>query len=133
MQDGVTNDLEESDSNGNVGLAFNQGFFFRSDVAENEDTAEIMSYLVHSHKILVQAYLVDDFDGENDLGVEIIPGPEKGVAFIRIDRNMWDFIEDVAGCEHEEFLFKGMVLGELLVGTAHRMIVDQTGHLPPFI
>ena len=116
----------------NVGLAFGQGFFSRSEVGVNEDTTEIMSYLMPQSKILVQAFLVDDFHGADDLGVEIIPSPQKGIAFIRIDRHLWEFISDVAHCEHEAALFQGLVLGELLVGTAHRIFHDQTGQLPGF-
>lgn len=133
MEHNLTNDLEEDDDGGNIGLAFGQGFFYRSAIAENENTTEIMSYMMPEYDILVQAFLVDDFDRENDMGVEIIPNAKRGTALIRIDRNMWSFIEDVAECDHEEMLFKGMVLGEMLVGTAHRMIVDRTGQLPPFI
>jgi hypothetical protein len=76
--------------------------------------------------------LVDDFNGTDDLGVEIIPNAQKGISFIRIDRNLWDFIEDVAHCEHEASFFQGLVLGELLVGVAHRMAEDMTGKMPGF-
>jgi len=122
----------EDDGEGNVGLAFGQGFFARSEVAAQEDTTEIMSYLMPNYKVTVQAFLVDDFNGADDLGVEIMPNVQKGISFIRIDRNLWDFIEDVAHCEHEASFFQGLVLGELLVGTAHRMVSDQTGRLPAF-
>jgi hypothetical protein len=124
-------DYDEEDE-GNVGLAFGQGFFSRSEVAVNEDTAEIMSYLMPQSQICVQAFLVNDFHGAGDLGIEIIPSPKKGIAFIRVDQNLWDFIEDVAHCEHEAALYQGLILGELLVGTAHRMFFDQTGHWPAF-
>ena len=123
---------DDEDEDENVGLAFGQGFFSRSEVAVAEDTSEIMSYLMPQYQILVQAFLVDDFNGADDLGIEIIPSPQKGVAFIRIDRHLWEFIEDVAHCEHEAALFQGLILGELLVGTAHRMFQDQTGQMPGF-
>src|ERR1039458_6493976 len=110
------NDIDDSDNGdeGNVGLAFGQGFFSRSEVALQEDTTEIMSYLMPNSKILVQAFLVDDFNAEHGLGVEIIPSPQKNIAFIRIDRHLWEFVEDVAHCEHEAALYQGLILGELL-------------------
>ena len=129
MSDGPY-DWEHEEEDENVGLAFGQGFFSRSEVGVNEETSELMSYLMPESHILVQAFLVDDFDGADDLGVEIIPS--KSFAFIRIDRHLWDFIEDVAHCEHEAALYQGLILGELLVGTAHRLFLDQTGHLPGF-
>lgn len=133
MENNLTDDLHEDGGDGNIGLAFGQGFFCRSATAEYENTNEIMSYLMPVYDIVVQAFLVHDFEGDNDMGVEIIPNAKRGTALIRIDQNMWDFIEDVAECEHEEMLFKGMVLGEMLVGTAHRMIAERTGQFPPFI
>ena len=127
------NDIDDSENaDENVGLAFGQGFFSRSEIAVNEDTSEIMSFLMPNAKICVQAFLVDDFNGADDLGVEIIPTPAKGIAFIRIDRHLWEFVEDVAHCEHEAALFQGLILGELLVGTAHRMFAEQYGQLPAF-
>jgi hypothetical protein len=123
---------DDEEEYGNVGLAFGSGFFSRSAVAQEEDTTEVMSYLMPEYKILVQAFLVDDFNGTDDLGVEIIPNAQKGISFIRIDRNLWDFIEDVAHCEHEASFFQGLVLGELLVGVAHRMAEDMTGKMPGF-
>jgi hypothetical protein len=123
VENNLTDDLHEDGGDGNIGLAFGQGFFCRSATAEYENTNDIV----------VQAFLVHDFEGDNDMGVEIIPNAKRGTALIRIDQNMWDFIEDVAECEHEEMLFKGMVLGEMLVGTAHRMIAERTGQFPPFI
>jgi len=123
---------DDEDDYGNVGLAFGQGFFSKSEVAAHEDTTEVMSYLMPHYQVVVQAFLVDDFNGADDLGVEIIPNVQKGVSFIRIDRNLWDFIEDVAHCEHEASFFQGLVLGELLVGTAHRMVSDLTGRMPGF-
>ena len=122
---------DEADE-GNVGLAFGRGFFSRSDIAENEDTTEIMSYIMPEYQIFVQAFLVDDFNGSDDLGVEVIPNVRKGLSFIRIDRHLWDFIEDVAHCEHEASFFQGLVLGQLLVGTAHRMVHEVTGQIPGF-
>lgn len=122
----------DDDDEGNVGLAFGQGFFSKSAVAQEEETTEVMSYLMPEYKILVQAFLVDDFHGADDLGVEIIPNAQKGISFIRIDRNLWDFIEDVAHCEHEASFFQGLVLGQLLVGVAHRMVSDVTGQMPGF-
>jgi hypothetical protein len=128
------NDIDDSENadEGNVGLAFGQGFFSKSEIAFNEDTSEVMSYLMPAYGICVQAFLVDDFNGADDLGVEIIPNAHKGVSFIRIDRHLWDFVEDVAGCEHEASLYQGLILGELLVGTAHRMALEQHGQLPHF-
>jgi hypothetical protein len=123
-------DYEEE--NENVGLAFGQGFFSRSEVAVHEETSEIMSYFMPQSKICVQAFMVDDFHGASDLGIEIIPSPKRGIAFIRVDRHLWEFIEDVANCEHEAALYQGLVLGELLVGTAHRIFFDQTGQWPAF-
>ena len=123
---------DDDDDDGNVGLAFGQGFFSRSEVGVQEETAEIMSYLMPQAGIIVQAFVVDDFHGDHDLGVEIIPHPDKGIAFIRIDRHMLEFIEDVAHCEHEAAMFQGLVLGELLTGTAHRMFFDQHGQWPAF-
>jgi hypothetical protein len=128
----MNRDAYEDDDDENVGLAFGQGFFSVSEVGVKEETSEIMSYLMPQSNIVVQAFLVDDFHGADDLGIEIIPSPAKGIAWIRIDRNLWDFIEDVSGCEHEAALYQGLVLGELLVGTAHRMFFDQTGQWPAF-
>lgn len=128
MNQGAYDEEEEQ----NIGLAFGQGFFSRSDIGVEESTAEIMSYLMPQHQIVVQAFLVDDFEMANDFGFEVIPSPSKGVAFIRIDRHLWDFVEDVAHCEHEAALFQGLILGELLVGTAHRMFLEQTGQLPGY-
>lgn len=116
----------------NVGLAFGQGFFARSNIAEEEDTAEIMSFLMPAFGVAVQAFLVEDFDASHDLGVEVIPNVQDGVSFIRIDRHLWEFIEDVAQCEHEASFYHGLILGELLVGTAHRMVAAKTGALPGF-
>lgn len=132
MSEHYYEDGEDDDDRSNVGLAFGQGFFSRSAVGVDEGTTEIMSYLMPQYQILVQAFLVDDFNGADDLGIEIIPSSQKSMAFIRIDRHLWDFIEDVATCEHEASLFQGLILGELLVGTAHRMYFDQTGQLPAF-
>lgn len=120
------------DDDGNVGLAFGKGFFSRSDIAESEDTAEIVSYLMPEYDVLVQAFLVNDFDGSDGLGVEIIPNVRKGLSFIRIDRGLWGFIEDVSHCEHEASFYQGLVLGQLLVGTAHRMVHEMTGQMPGF-
>ena len=132
MKDGVTHDLEE-EGGGNIGLAFNKGFFFRTQVAENENTSEIMSYVVPEYGIFTQAFLVDDFAQENEYGFEVIPDFRHSSALIRIDKHLWDFIEDVADTAYEETLYKGMLLGELLVGSAHRIIVERSGQLPPFI
>jgi hypothetical protein len=123
----------EDEGEPNVGLAFGHGFFCKSDLGAMEDTNEVMSYLMPEYQICVQAFLVDDFEGDNDLGVEIIPTPQKNIAFIRLDRNLWEFIEDVAGCEHEALLYQGMILGELLVGTAHRIFANITGEHPQFL
>ena len=128
----MNRDAYEDDDEENVGLAFGQGFFSRSEVGIKEDTSEIMSYLMPQSQILVQAFLVDDFHGADDLGIEIIPSPAKGIAWIRVDRHLWEFVEDVAHCEHEAALFQGLILGELLVGTAHRMFLDKYGELPAF-
>ena len=132
MDHNPTNDLYEEEDDGNVGLAFGQGFFSRTEIGVQENTSEVMSFLMPNAKIVVQAFLVDDFNGADDLGVEIIPNAQKGIGFIRIDRHLWEFIEDVAHCEHEAALFQGLILGELLVGTAHRMFAEQTGHWPHF-
>lgn len=128
MHGDMYDDYEDDD--GNVGLAFGQGFFARSAIAVEEDTNEIISYMMPHYKVTVQAFLVDDFNSADDLGVEIIPNVEKGVSYLRIDQNLWDFIEDVAHCEHEASFYQGLVLGQLLVGTAHRMVSDMTGRLP---
>ena len=123
---------EDDEEEKNVGLAFASGFFVRSEIGVNEDTTEIMSYLVPQFDLAVQAFLVDDFSDDDEVGFEIIPHALKGVSYIRIARSLWDFIEDVAHCEHEAAMFQGLVLGELLVGTAHRMIFDRTGQMPGF-
>ena len=126
-------DYDEGDGDGgNVGLAFGQGFFVRSMIAEEEDTTEIMSFIMPQYQICVQAFIVDDFDESDDLGIEVIPHAGKGLSYIRIARSFWEFIEDVAQCEHEASFFQGLVLGELLTGTAHRMVSDLTGQLPGF-
>lgn len=120
----------DDDDEPNVGLAFGNGLFVRSEIAATEESNEIMSYMMPENGLVVQAFLVDDFSDDDDVGYEIIPNAIKGVSYIRIARSLWDFIEDVAQCEHEASFFQGMVLGELLVGVAHRMVSDVTGRLP---
>jgi len=115
----ITNDLDDDDDeDGNIGLVFGQGIFCRSEIAERENTAEVMSYLMPAHQVVVQAFLVKDFEQDHDMGVEVIPNLKTGVAFVRIDQNLWNFIEDIAENQREATLYQGMVLGEILVGTA---------------
>ena len=125
-------DAWDDDDDPNVGFAFASGFYARTEEAANEDTTEIMSFLMPQQGVAVQAFIVDDFDPDDDMGFEIIPHALKGVSYIRIARNLWEFIEDVAQCEHEASFFQGLVLGQLLAGTAHRMIFDATGQMPGF-
>jgi hypothetical protein len=126
MDDIWDDDVDEP----NVGLQFGSGFFVRSETAVNEESSEIISYLMPNHDLCVQAFLVDDFNGADDLGVEVIPHALKGVSYVRIARELWEFIEDVADCEHEAEFYHGLVLGQLLVGTAHRMLFEATGQVP---
>lgn len=128
----MSDDIYGWEDEPNVGLAFGKGFFCRSDAAVDEDTSEVMSYFIPEYNISVQAFLVDDFSDDDEIGFEIIPHALKGVSYIRISRSLWEFIEDVAGCEHESSFFQGLVLGELLTGTAHRMVYDGTGQMPGF-
>jgi len=123
---------EDGGEDENIGLAFGQGFFCRSEVAAQEDTSEIMSFLIPEHGICVSAFLVDDFNESHEWGFEVIPNVQKGISFVRIDQNLWGFIEDVSQCEHEAAFFQGLVLGELLSGTAHRMVATMTGQMPGF-
>lgn len=132
MHGNAYDDDEDGDGGENVGLVFGGGIFLRSETAVHEGTNEVMSFLMPAFDIAVQAFLVDDFDMGHPLGAEIIPNVQDGVSFIRIDRHLWEFIEDIASCEHEAPFLQGLVLGELLVGTAHRMVAAKTGSLPPF-
>ena len=122
----------DDDEGENVGLAFASGFYARTEEAATEGTTEIMSFFMPHQGVVVSAFLVDDFDVDDEVGFEVIPHVSKGVSYIRLARNLWEFIEDVAGCEHEAAFFQGLVLGQLLAGTAHRMIFDATGQMPGF-